>query len=176
MFSLVESLTAHGTIGRTDNETFDREIVSATIHVGLRPVIPLDVSAIFGRVSANAPFFEQFRVGGLTSTLTSPALLSQRITMPALPATVATGEQILSYRAATTLAGLTPYFWSASTRSGDVRFQTWHRVLGLDFDLYQSPVAVLGTPGARLLVGVARSLDAPFADQTRAYLVISLQP
>jgi hypothetical protein len=176
IFSLGESLTAHGTIGRTDNETFDREIVSVAIHVGLRPVIPLDVSAIFGRVSENAPFFEQFSIGGLTSTLTSPALLSQRITMPALPATVASGEQILSYRAATTLAGLTPYLWSASTRSGDVRFQTWHRVLGVDFDLYQSPLAVLGTPGARLLVGVARSLDAPFTDQTRAYGVISLQP
>ena len=131
---------------------------------------------MYGRVSENAPLFEQFSIGGLASTLTSPALLSQRIMMPALPATVATGEQILTYRAATSLAGLTPYFWSGSTRRGDVRFQIWHRVLGVDFDLYQSPLAVLGTPGARLLVGVARSLDPPAADQTRAYGVISLQP
>ena len=103
MFSLAEWLTAHGTIGRTDDETFDREIFSAALHVGLRPVIPIDLSAMYGRVSENAPLFEQFSIGGLASTLTSPALLSQRIMMPALPATVATGEQILTYRAATSL-------------------------------------------------------------------------
>ena len=176
VINLAESLTAHGTIGRTGDTAFDRELVSAGLHVGVRPFLPLDLSGTYGRVSEDAPLFEQFSVGGLPSTLTPAALLSQRMTMPALPTTVAAGEQILTYRAATTFAGLTPYWWSASVRTGDVRFRTWHRVFGVDFDLYQSPVSVLGTPGARLLIGVARSLDDPFADATRAYGVISFRP
>jgi hypothetical protein len=176
VIDLAESLTAHGSIGSTGDTSYDRELVSAGLHISVHTLLPLDLSGAFGRVSANAPSFEQFTIGGLPSTLTPAALLSQRVTMPALPATVGTGEQILTYRAATTLAGLTPYWWSASTRSGDARFATWHRVFGVDFDLYQSPVAVLGTPGARLLVGLARSLDAPFAQETRAYGVITLRP
>jgi len=176
VIDLAESLTAHGTISRTGDTSYDRELVSAGLHIAARPFLPIELSGAFGRVSENAPSFEQFTVGGLPSTLTPAALLSQRVTMPALPATVATGEQILTYRAATSVAGLTPYWWSASTRTGDARFETWHRVFGVDFDLYQSPVAVLGTPGARLLIGLARSLDAPFAQETRAYGVITLRP
>ena len=173
---LAESLSAHGTIGRVADSSFDRELVSATLRLVVRPFLPLDVSGTYGRVSEDAPSFEQFSVGGLPSTLTPAALLSQRVTMPALPATIVTGKQILTYRVATSFAGLTPFWWSATTRRGDARFESWHRVAGVDFDLYQSALSVLGTPGARLLVGVARSLDAPFAHQTRAYGVITLRP
>lgn len=171
-----ESIAAHGTVGRTGSKSFDRELVSAGFHVGTDLAAPIDLGATYGRVNTDAPAFEQFSIGGLASTLTSTAILSQRVVMPALPATVATGDQVLTYRAATSIAGLTPYLWGGSTRSGAARFQIWHRVYGVDFELNQSALPVLGTPTARLLVGVARSLDAPFAHQTRAYGVVSFRP
>jgi Tol biopolymer transport system component len=171
-----ESLAAHGTLGRTGGESFDRELLTATLHVASGGAIPLDLSGAYGRVSTDAPQFERFSIGGLASTLTPSAILSQRIVMPALPAVVATGDQVLTGRVATTLLGLTPFLWSASSRDGPGRFEVWHRVYGVDFEVTQSPVSVLGTPGARLLIGMARSLDAPFANQTRGYGVISFRP
>lgn len=175
-FQVSESMAAHGTLGQTDGNGFDRELVSAGLRVVSDYTIPIDLSGTYGRVSSDAPPFELFSIGGLTSTLTPPAILSQRIFMPALPATVATGNQLLTYRAATSFAGLTPYFWGGSTRSGVERFETWHRVYGADFELNQSALSVLGTPTVRVLVGVAYSLDTPFAHRTRAYGLISYRP
>lgn len=171
-----ESLGANGTIGRTGGEPFDREVVSAGVRLSRGLVLPIDLSGAYGRVTLDAPRFEQFSIGGLPSTITAPALLTQRFAMPALPAFVATGNQVLTVRAATTFAGLTPFLWSGSTKTGDGRFEVWHRVFGAEFEVNQSALSVLGTPGARLLIGVARSLDAPFAHETRAYGVISLRP
>jgi hypothetical protein len=139
-------------------------------------VIPLDLGGSYGRVSSDAPPFELFSIGGLASTLTPAAILTQRIFMPALPATVSTGDQLLTYRAATSIAGLTPFLWGGSTRTGVGRFDAWHRVYGVDFEVNQSALSVLDTPAARLLVGVAYSSDAPFAHQTRAYGLISFRP
>jgi hypothetical protein len=175
-FLVSESIAAHGTIGKTGGDAFDREFVSAGLHIGTDYTVPLDLSGSYGRVSSDAPAFELFSIGGLASTLTPAAILSQRVFMPALPATVATGDQLLTYRAATSMGGLTPFFWGGSTRSGVERFEIWHRVAGVDFELNQSALSVLGTPTTRFLIGVAYSLDAPFAHQTRAYGVISLRP
>ena len=175
-FQMSEFMAAHGTIGKTDGDSFNRELVSAGLRLASDYTIPLDLSGSYGRVSTDAPPFELFSIGGLASSLTLPAILSQRVFMPALPATVATGNQVLSYRAATSFAGLTPYFWGGSTRFGGQRFESWHRVYGADFEVNQSALSVLGTPTVRVLVGVAQSLDAPFAHRTRAYGVISYRP
>ena len=175
-FQLSESVAADGTIGETDGDSFNRELVTAAFRAATDYTLPLDLTATYGRVSSNAPPFELFSIGGLTSTLTPPAVLSQRVFMPALPATVATGDQLVTYRAATSFAGLTPFFWGGSTRTGAERFETWHRVYGADFEVNQSALSVLGTPTVRLLLGAAYSLDAPFAHQTRGYGVISFRP
>jgi Tol biopolymer transport system component len=175
-FQVSESMTAHGSIGKTGGDSFDRELVSAGLRVASEYVIPLDLGGSYGRVSSDAPPFELFSIGGLASTLTPAAILTQRIFMPALPATVSTGDQLLTYRAATSIAGLTPFLWGGSTRTGVGRFDAWHRVYGVDFEVNQSALSVLGTPAARLLVGVAYSSDAPFAHQTRAYGLISFRP
>jgi len=40
----------------------------------------------------------------------------------------------------------------------------------------QTPLPVIGLPGARLVAGVGESLDAPFARRTRGYAVVTLRP
>jgi hypothetical protein len=136
----------------------------------------LEAAASYGRVSTSAPSFEQFVVGGLPSNLIDASLLTQRVSVPALPSGVAGGDRVVTYRAATSLAGLAPYFVAASAAVAVNRFAEWHRVLGLELTVDQSSVPVLGLPGARLVAGVGYSLDEPLRRQTRGYLSATLRP
>jgi hypothetical protein len=103
-------------------------------------------------------------------------LLTQRLSVPALPTGVVGGDRVLTYRAATSLAGLSPYFFAASAGFATSRFEDWHRVVGLELTADQSSVPVLGLPGARLLAGIGYSLDEPVRHQTRGYLAVTLRP
>jgi hypothetical protein len=144
--------------------------------VALRGFLPLDAGANYGRVTTTAPAFEQFIVGGLPSNLVDASLLTQRIGVPALPTGVAGGDRVFVYRAATSISGLTPYFFAASAQVGMDRFESWHRVAGLERTVDQTAVSVLGLPGARLVAGVGYSLDEPARHQTRGYFTLTLRP
>jgi Tol biopolymer transport system component len=172
----VESFSAHLTGGRTGGVDYQRLLASITAHVALRGFLPLDAGANYGRVSTGAPAFEQFIVGGLPSNLVDASLLTQRIGVPALPAGVAGGDRVLAYRAATSLSGFTPYFFAASAGLGTDRFESWHRVAGLELIVDQTAVPVLGLPGARFVAGVGYSIDEPARRQTRGYLTATLRP
>jgi hypothetical protein len=174
--SASESLAGHVTAGETGDVAYRRLLASAAAHAGLRGFPSIDVSSNYGRVSAVAPPFEQFVVGGLASSLIDPSLVTQRVAMGALPVGVAAGERLLSYRLSTSLLGLAPYYWGASTQDGSDHFDRWHRVIGAELTMDQTPVPVIGLPGARFLVGVGYSLDEPFRHQTRGYLAVTLRP
>jgi Tol biopolymer transport system component len=174
--SASEGIAAHVTGGETDGDQYARFLASATAHLGVRGFPPLDAGASYGRVSTKAPAFEQFVVGGLPSNLIDASVLAQRLSIPALPTGVAGGDRVLAYRAATSLAGLSPYFFAASASVATNRFEDWHRVIGLELTVDQSAVPVLGLPGARLAAGVGYSLDAPVRHQTRGYLTATLRP
>jgi hypothetical protein len=175
--SLTEAISIHGTAGRDiDAQSFRRGRVSGAFQVGGRRVLPLDFAAVYGRVSPRNSSFERFLIGGLPPTLIDSSLLSQVIPMPALPAAVASGSEVFTYRAATRFGLLAPFYWGASTRESAGGFAQWHRVYGAELLLDQVPLPVLGTPGARLSAGIARSLDAPVAGATRGYLIVALRP
>jgi hypothetical protein len=170
-------LRAHMSAGRGDGgPSFGRGIISVGVRTSSMVAPPIDLTATYGRVSARASSFERFLIGGLPSTLVDPSLVAQRIAMPALPAATATGDRVLAWRAASALGPLAPFYWTGSARDGGGRFDRWHRVIGLELILDQSVLPVLGTPSARFTAGVARSVDAPFARQTRAYATVVLGP
>lgn len=172
-----ETLVANIAAGSTGGgEAYRRMLATVAVHAVASGFLPLDLSASFGGVSAGAAPFEQFTIGGLPSTIIDSSLLTQRVTMGAFPLGIATGDRVVSYRASTTIAGLSPFYWGASVRSGGGRFDAWHRVAGVELTIDQSPVPVLGVPGARLTAGVGRSLDEPFRHETRGYLTIALRP
>jgi len=174
--SASEGIVAHLTDGETGGDQYERFLASAAVRVAVRGFPALDASSSYGRVSTNAPSFEQFVVGGLPSNLIDASLLTQRLSVPALPTGVAGGDRVVTYRTATSLAGLSPYFFAASAGFATNRFEEWHRVIGLELAMDQTTVPMLGLPGARLVVGVGYSIDAPVRHQTRAYLTATLRP
>ena len=174
--SASEGIAANITGGETGGDQYERFIASAAVRLAVRGFPALDASSSYGRVSTNAPPFEQFVVGGLPSNLVDASLLTQRLSVPALPTGVAGGDRVLTYRAATSLAGLSPYFFGASAGFATNRFEEWHRVVGLELTMDQTAVPVLGLPGARLVAGVGYSLDAPVRHHGRGYLTATLRP
>ena len=174
--SASETIVTHGTGGATGGSEYARYLASVAGHLAVRGIPALDASATYGRVSTKAPSFEQFVVGGLPSNLIDASLLTQRVSVPALPTGVAGGDRVVTYRAATSLAGLSPYWFAASTAVAANRFAEWHRVVGLELTVDQSSVPVLGLPGARLVAGIGYSLDEPARHQTRGYLSATLRP
>jgi hypothetical protein len=171
--TLVANLAAGSTGG---GDAYRRLIATFGVHAGGSGLLPLDLSSSYGRLSSGAAPFEQFVVGGPTPTLVDPSLLTQRVVMGALPSGVATGDRVASFRISTMVAGLSPFYWGASTRVGAGRFATWHRVAGVELTMDQTPMSVLGLPGARLIAGIGHSLDDPFRHETRGYLTVSLRP
>ena len=172
-----EAVLAHVTLGRTgDGPVYRRLLAIVALHGGLDRQFPIDLSGTYGRVSREAAPFEQFIVGGLPSSLVDASLLTQWIPMGALPSGVAVGDRALTYRASTSLLGVSPFYWGASARTGVGRFSQWHRVAGIELTIDQGSIPVLGLPGAKLVAGLGRSLDAPFAGRTRGYVTIALRP
>lgn len=155
---------------------FGRTLVSAKLAVGTADLLPVAVMGTYGHLSNGAAPFEQFSLGGLPSTLIDSSVITQRITLPALPAGVSTGNRALALRGEVPLGLLVPYYWTASARVGDGRFSRWNRVLGVDIAFEAPPISVIGLPGGRLSAGVAYSYDEPFAHKTQLYGTIALRP
>jgi hypothetical protein len=172
-----ESLAANVAAGQTSGGPFyQRLLTTLALHGGMMGQSFVDLTASYGRVSEDAVPFEQFSIGGPPAYLVDQSILTQQVTMGALPSRSAIGDRMLVYRASTSWGGLSPFYWGASTRTGGGRFMQWHRVAGVELILDEGPLPVLGLPGGRLTAGVGRSLDAPFAGRTRGYVTVSLRP
>ena len=171
--SFEQSIDLAGSIGTTGGEQWTRILASAGIGYssegsGLRGDV------MYGRTEDDAPFFEQFVVGGARPPLTNPAVLSQRVAMTGLPVGVLGGSRILGYRATLTSADiLSPYY---SAMSSDDGFDDWYRVLGSEVILDGSAVPYIAVPGIRMVAGFAYPLDEPLKKRTQYYLTLSFVP
>ena len=183
--SLTEALSVNGTAGRAFDSTLSRGVASASI-ASNGPVVPaLRLAATYGRTNESAPTFERFALGGGASPLIDASILSQRLSMPALPTGVSVGSSAVTYRialgfpssvsAGTGLAG-SIYWWGGSTTSSDSTFRVWHRVVGAEWSGGTGAVPFLGTPAARGVIGVGESLDAPLRHRVRGYVTLVLDP
>ena len=89
-----------GTVGAsgTGGTSFDRSFSRGSASVGLNirtPVLPpISGSALYGATTADAPPFEQFAIGGGRSPLVGQTVMSQRISMPALPVGTSIGTRL----------------------------------------------------------------------------------
>ena len=115
-------------------------------------------------------------IGGGPSLVIDRILLTQRIVMPALPTGVSIGSSAFTYRAAATIAPVNFYLWGGSTAPAGERFRRWHRVVGADWSMSVPAIPSAGTPAARAVIGVGRSLDDPFRHKVRGYLSLVLNP
>ncbi|HEU4560236.1 MAG TPA: hypothetical protein VFS20_20470, partial [Longimicrobium sp.] len=170
--SLSLSATLHGSVGRTAGESWTRGIATATLGVGM---LGLNARAqgTYGTVSADAPAWERFTVGGARQELFEPALLSQRISLPAVRFGVAHGRELLAYRLSTDLRGLTPYLAGISADEGH---DAWYRVAGVEAALNTPPLNVLRIPALRIVAGVGYPLDQPDRHKLRFYNAVTYRP
>jgi hypothetical protein len=174
--SLTATLSADETVGSSFDQQFSRTTVRTGFTTRGSSVPNISASAAYGAVSKGAAPFEEFTIGGGPSPLLPRETQSQWVSMPALPRETTGGTSVFSYRAALDGAPLSFYLWSASVAGVGERFSAWHRVIGIEYVESITRIPLAGTPAARAQIGVGRSLDAPFRNETRVYLSLVLNP
>ena len=165
-------LTLAGAGGSTADSGWTRGVASASVVAGWFGAT-LRLSGALGETSADAPAFERFAVGGVRVPMLDAAILGQRWSVPALPVAIAAGRRLAAWRVETSLLGATPYYEEVG--AGE-RWRATQRVAGLEWAGDTPAIGFVALPSVRLLGGVGHSLDAPFADRTRAYLSVTFQP
>ena len=124
----------------------------------------------------DGPMFERFFVGGGPPVLVDDALLSQRLTMPALPFGSRSGPRAATVRFALPGNLFEPYWWAASAGT---RLDGWTRVLGVEsrgsLGTLSGPM-LAGITGVSYRGGVAYPLDAPVPKRLRAYFSLEWNP
>ncbi len=171
--AFVQGLRLDAATGSTHGEHWSRAL--ATYDLGVTWLgRSVRGSATGGVVSADAPPYEAFVLGGVPSPLVAPGLLDQRRDMAAIPFAVAVGTRLRSYRVETDLLGTVAYLWGAS--AGPRYDAPWHRVVGVESEFSFTSIPFLALPGVTVRGGVARSLDEPFEDRTRVYFGVRYRP
>jgi hypothetical protein len=149
-------------------------VISGALRASAPRAPAIDLRGSYGALSRGASLLEQFAVGGLPSTMIDSSLLSQRVSLPALPGVIS-GDRLFVYRVATTFGPLQPYFWGTRVWVGDSS-SVRQRVVGAELAFEQNALPVLGTPEARVVAGVGYTIDAPFTHLLRGYLAVTLRP
>jgi len=165
-------LSVSGAAGQTVGERWGRGMVTTAFGAGWG-ALGLRAEATLGRVSGGAPQWERWTVGGPAPLLVDEAVLGQRVPMPALRWGALEGEDLLTYRLSTTVGFFTPYFWGGTT---DPAFERWLRVAGVELLTTVPAFRAAGSPGIRMLAGVAYGLDGGYDTDVMAYLGVGYVP
>jgi hypothetical protein len=169
-------LGASGTGGKSFDQSFTRGTASTGFAFRGFGIPLISGSALYGAVNSDAAPFEQFAIGGGPSPLLDRNLMTQRITMPALPTATSIGPTVFAYRVGLTTQPVTWYFWAGSTAQPRDAFDVWHRVVGVEWSATVAPIPLAGTPAARAQLGLGESLDSPFRYKLRGYVSLVLNP
>ena len=170
--TLGASLAAHASTGRTRSESWARAIGTATLELR-RDDLGLRAQGTAGRVSRDAPPFEQFVLGGEPPPLTDDAILSQRVAIPALPFASRGADRFVMARGSITGGGFEPYYLLANV--GDLSGR-WNRVIGIEQNVVSDAIPLARLPAVRAVAGAGYSLDAPARKEWRLYFFASVRP
>ncbi len=176
-----EQLAIHGDAGNTGPDGVSRIVVRGAFGVsGIGP-FPLVARGTWGQMNGSGLAFERFAAGGMPSPLVDSSLTAARYAIPGLPngAVVPTGpgrgSALLAYKVSVPMGMLTPYYEGVSVSAGSSP-NRWHRVAGVEMALRSGTIPAAYLPGFALLVGAARSLDAPYRHRTTVYSEVRLTP
>ncbi len=119
---------------------------------------------------------DRLQLGGVDSSLLPASEVANRIVVPALPAGTRIGDEHEGERATLLVGGVPLFFerhrvWNRAAPRGE-----WLRLAGLEWDLAGGPLPLVKLPAFHLTLGVARILDAPFADRTEGWLTVAWRP
>ena len=180
-----QSLDLSAFTGRTAGEDWTRFLATGTVNVGSQST-SLGVSGTIGeiRTSSDPPEAqnslgargspEAFQVGGTESLLLDPAILSQRVTMPALDPGFLRGTRMRTATAElrSQLLGRL-FFWAGDVEGGD---RGWIRVVGAETAEAVSAMPFIRLPSATFRFGSAYLLDKPYRGAWRWWVVLGWRP
>jgi hypothetical protein len=168
-----ESVELQAAGGRTSGEGWNRWSVTGALEAGGESIGLLFSGALAGSdAPADSP--EALQVGGTQPLLFDPALLSQRIPMPALPAGLLRGERVATATAelrSELLGGL--FFWAGNAEGDGLG---WYRMVGTRTALEAGPLPYLRLPAVTFEVGNAYLLDHPGKGTWRWWMVLGWRP
>jgi hypothetical protein len=163
----------HGSLGRTGELDWNRWLARGTLEAQGRRV-GLGLSGAIGGTNAPVGSMEAFAVGGVDPLLLDPAIVAQRIAMPALPAGQLQGDMVRTARAELIgLLPLRPFFWTGSVDGDELG---WVHVAGLELEGDADGMPLLRLPSVRFRLGLARILTEPDEGAWRGWAVIGYRP
>ena len=171
-----ESIALHASTGVTGETHWRRLIARGTVAARATDDVVIRVEGTYGRVSSDAPAFEQFAVGGMAPWLTPAGVLPQRIAIPAEPPGAGIGARVALVRSAIESGPWQLFYDMFGTGAQAERPLTWSRVLGLELDRELAGEPMLRLPTVRGRVGLAYAIDGPSPGEVRAYFGLTFAP
>ena len=172
MLRIQRTVGLHGSIGRTGGTGWMRWLATGSLSLGSGDR-GLGLSGMFGRADAPGGTGEAFGIGGPPLVLMDPGVLSQRISMPALPVGFMTGEQVWSGRAELRNEAGSLFYWIGDAE-GDAL--TRQQVIGVDAVGDIPAIHYVRIPAMTIRLGLGRLLDEPLQNEWRAWAVVGVRP
>jgi hypothetical protein len=172
-WQLRQRASLHGSAGRTAGLDWTRWLVSGHLEVRGRRA-GLALSGTVGGTDAPPGSLEAFAVGGVDPLLLDPAVVAQRVPMPALPAGHLQGDAVRTARVELVgLLPLRPFFWTGSVDGDELG---WYHVAGLELEGDAEGLPYLRLPSVRFRLGLGRTLSHPDRDRLRGWAAIGYRP
>ncbi len=154
----IPSVQVDVSAGRTDGTSWRRAQVMGDLRVGASGGAGVQLSAQYGRVTADAPAYERFALGGSGSPYVDPLLLQGRWEAPGQAFGAVTGTH--AFRARVALASaFTPFLQVDHAGLGELG--PGRRLVGFETLIATPAVPAARFPAFRAKAGIAMPLDGP---------------
>ncbi len=169
-----QSLRLEVAVGETGGKEWNRALASFSLGVGRPGKGILSGEVVYGETGGSPSQFEQFSVGGLRPALFDGAIMSQRISMPALPVGFLCGKRYASYKGEFLIGSIFSFYYWAGMAGEEL--EGWEKIFGQEITLDSVAMPLLGVPGVQFRIGSGIRTDEPYPKKTRFYLGVSWRP
>lgn len=170
---LEQSIGLHGGVGRTGSMDWRRWLVSGQLAFR-GDAMSIALSGTMGGTDAAIESVESFTLGGAAPLLHDPAVLSQRLPMPALERGTLRGDEVRTWMAEVEgLLPLTLFYWAGDVANDG---RDWQTMTGTRTELDTPPIPYVRLPSVRIETGLAWLLDGPDEGDWRGWLMLGFAP
>jgi hypothetical protein len=170
---ITPSFAVDAAAGRTFDAGWVRTQVQGGLAISNWAGVGLDLQAMAGQLTAGAPTYERFAIGGAESPYVDPLFLQGRWAAPGQGFGVLTGTSAFRARAALT-GPIAPFVQVDRVGSGGAGQE--RRLVGFESAVNTPALSVARFPATRSKFGIAMPLDGPHAKQPVFYTTIVLTP